>query len=61
MKKWKRGFTLVELLIVVVIVGILATLAIPRFQGHHEHARVAEAMNVLSAMRKGQGTCGSEQ
>lgn len=50
----QKAFTLVELLIVVVIIGIMASLAIPRFTGQTEKARVAEAVNILSAMRRGQ-------
>lgn len=49
-----RGFTLVEILIVVVIIGILASLVLPRFTGQAEKARVAEAIQFSSAIRRGQ-------
>ena len=43
----RRGFTLVELMVVIVVIGILASLAIPRFMGVTEKAKLSEFKPVL--------------
>jgi type IV pilus assembly protein PilE len=50
----KRGFTLIEVLIVIIILGILATLAIPQFTNMIDRARLAEAWTGLGALRTAQ-------
>lgn len=47
----KKGFTLIEVLIVVIILGILATLAIPQFARMTRRARLAEAWAGLGGVR----------
>lgn len=53
MKK-KSGFTIIELLIVVIIIGVLATLAIPQFAKATEKAKMGKAMNMLALYNKAQ-------
>jgi prepilin-type N-terminal cleavage/methylation domain-containing protein len=48
----KRGFTLLELIIVVMIIGVLATLGFATYGRLIEGARGAEARDVIGAMRK---------
>jgi len=47
----KRGFTLLELVVVIVIIGVLATLGIATYTRMIERARGAEAKQVLGAIR----------
>ena len=46
-----KGFTLLELLVVVIIIGILASIAIPQFVRVTERSRQAEARTILGAIR----------
>lgn len=49
MKRIQQGFTLIELMIVVAIIGILAAVALPAYQDYTVRAKVSELMLAVSA------------
>jgi len=51
MKKAKSAFTMIELIFVVVIIGILASIAIPRFAATRDDAVIAKARNTVATIR----------
>ena len=53
MNKMQQGFTLIELMIVVAIIGILAAVAIPSYQDYTARAQVTEGMSLSSGFKTG--------
>lgn len=61
----QNGFTLIELMIVVAIIGILSAIAIPEYQKYIARAQVSESIQAVNALKSGitasleEGTCGN--
>jgi prepilin-type N-terminal cleavage/methylation domain-containing protein len=50
-KEQEKGFTLIEVMVVVVIIGILVAIAVPQYQDYIARSRVVEGMNLASSAK----------
>ncbi|WP_207062636.1 prepilin-type N-terminal cleavage/methylation domain-containing protein [Motiliproteus sp. SC1-56] len=60
MKKQQMGFTLIELMIVVAIIGILAAIALPAYQDYTRKAQFSEVISVGNAYKQAISLCLTE-
>src|SRR5882672_12908173 len=56
-QRMQRGFTLIELMIVVAIIGILAAIAIPQYQDYVTRSRWSDNYTVVASLKAAMGEC----
>lgn len=59
-KQAQQGFTLIELMIVVAIIGILAAVAIPAYSDYTVKAKVANSLSAVDSIKTAVALCGQE-
>lgn len=57
MKKVQQGFTLIELMIVIAIIGILASIALPAYQQYTNKAKFTEVISVANGYKTAMSVC----
>jgi len=61
MKRVQQGFTLIELMIVVAIIGILAAVALPQYQDYTKKAKISNVLASVESVKTAVALCAQEQ